>query len=410
MRSVLFNTWALFFGFAIIFLAHGLQGTLIGVRAKIEGFSYIHIGLVITGFYIGYLSGSVLIPFLIKRVGHVRVFAALASLASIAILLHTLFLSPFNWFFIRILTGVSMAGIIIIMESWLNAKSNNDTRGKLLSVYLIITFVFNGLGNFLLNLSDPTKFNLFILVSLLLSFALIPILLSVTSAPDFSNPKKTSLKELYIISPLGFVAALMIGLAHSALFGYGAVYATSKDLSILNISFFMFLISLFGALFQWPIGYISDKIDRRVILIGSTLLAAGLCIVIVVSSYLSLFVFFILLSLYAGMSLPLYSLAIAHTNDFVEPDEIVSIAASFAILIGIGAILGPIFAATFMTLLGADGFFVYLFIVHLGLGLFGLYRMSKRDKPDDIESQYTPLPRNISPAGMEMNPNADVEN
>ena len=227
MLTVLRNTWALFFGFGIICLAHGLQGTLIGVRSVLEGFSYISTGLIVAGYYVGYLTGSVVIPIFLKRVGHIRVFAALASLASIAILLHTVFLNPYSWFFIRILTGVSLSGIYIIMESWLNDKSTNETRGKLLSIYMIITFVFVGLGQLLLNISDPAKVDLFILVSILLSFALLPILLTNTEQPNTTDTKSFSLAEFYAISPLGFVGALFTGLAHSAVFGYGAVYALS---------------------------------------------------------------------------------------------------------------------------------------------------------------------------------------
>ena len=189
MLTVLRNTWALFFGFGIICLAHGLQGTLIGVRSVLEGFSYISTGLIVAGYYVGYLTGSVVIPIFLKRVGHIRVFAALASLASIAILLHTVFLDPYSWFFIRILTGVSLSGIYIIMESWLNDKSTNETRGKLLSIYMIITFVFVGLGQLLLNISDPAKVDLFILVSILLSFALLPILLTNTEQPNTTDTK-----------------------------------------------------------------------------------------------------------------------------------------------------------------------------------------------------------------------------
>ena len=189
MIAVLTKTWALFFGFALISLAHGLQGTLIGVRAVVEGFSFISTGFIVAGYYVGYLTGSIVIPIFLKRVGHIRVFAALASLASIAILLHSVFIEPYMWFFIRILTGISLAGIFVIMESWLNDKSTNKTRGQILSIYMIITFVFLGMGQFLLNLSDPAKVDLFILVSILLSLALLPILLSVSEAPNITNPK-----------------------------------------------------------------------------------------------------------------------------------------------------------------------------------------------------------------------------
>ncbi|MQG84821.1 MAG: MFS transporter [SAR202 cluster bacterium] len=404
MLSVLRNTWALLFGFAIICLGHGLQGTLIGVRSVIEGFSFVSAGFIIAGYYVGYLSGAIAIPILLKRTGHIRVFAALASLASIAILLHSVFLDPFSWFMIRIITGVSLSGIYVIMESWLNDKSTNQTRGKLLSIYMIITFTFVGLGQLLLNLSDPSKVDLFILVSILLSFALLPILLSTVEQPGIVNPKYFSLREFYILSPFGFLSALITGLAHSAVFGYGAIYVASRGLSLLEISIFMVIISSFGALSQWPIGYLSDKIDRRIILIAITFAAAGLSLFIVISSYISLILFFILTAVFSSMCLPMYSVAVAHINDYLNADEIVSASATFNKLIGVGSIMGPILVSSTMTLFGSNGFFIYLFLVHGLLGLFGIYRMAKRTKPADIESQYTPLPRNITPAGMELNP------
>ena len=402
MLNVLRNTWALFFGFALISIAHGLQGTLVGVRSVLEGFSYASTGFVIAGYYVGYLTGSIVIPIFLKRVGHIRVFAALASLASIAILLHSVFLDPVSWFFIRIMTGVSLSGIYVIMESWLNDKSNNQTRGKILSIYMVITFVFVGLGQLLLNISNPIKVDLFILVSVLLSFSLLPILLSSTDQPDITNPKSFSLREFYVVSPLGFIGALFIGLSHSAVFGYGAIYATTRGLSILEVSIFMVIITSFGALSQWPIGYLSDRIDRRILLIGATLVASGLSIVIVISSYLSLIIFFIFTAIFSSMCLPMYALTLAHINDFLEQDEIVSVSSLFTRLVGVGSILGPILVSNIMGLMGSNGFFVYLFVVHGILGLFGIYRMAKRAKPTDLESQYTPLPRNITPAGMEL--------
>ncbi|PPR47769.1 MAG: putative MFS-type transporter YcaD [Alphaproteobacteria bacterium MarineAlpha5_Bin9] len=408
MLNIVKNTWALFFGFSLICLGHGLQGTLLGIRSKVEGFSLGSIGFIITGYFVGYLIGSLLIPLLLKRVGHIRVFAALASIASVAILIHSLFINVQIWFLIRIITGICFAGFFIITESWLNDKSENKTRGKILSIYLIITFLFTGLGNFLLNLSDPKNYDLFILISILLSMALIPILLSISSAPEFIHPKRITIKELYQLSPLGLVSGLLIGLAHSSVFGYGAVYAISKNLSTINISIFMFIISFFGALFQWPIGYISDKIDRRILLIIVNILAAILSLMIIGFSYISIIIFYIILACYSGMCLPMYSLAIAHINDFLNKNEIVSVASSFALVVGIGAIFGPIFSSFFMEYIGPDGFFVHLFLIHIILSIFGIYRLSQRDKPK-IESQYVPLPRNITPAGMEMNPKIDLD-
>ena len=404
MTTILSKTWVLFFGFAIICLAHGLQGTLIGVRSVIEGFGFFSTGVIVAGYYVGYLSGSLLIPILLRRVGHIRVFAALASLASIAILLHSVLLDPYSWFCIRILTGISLSGIFVIMESWLNNKATNETRGKLLSIYMIITFVFVGLGQLLLNFSDPAKVDLFILVSILLSFALLPILLSSTEQPNTESPKFFSLREFYTVSPLGFVGALATGLSHSAVFGYGAIYASSINLSLFEISLYMMIITSAGALSQWPIGYLSDRIDRRIILIGVSFMASGLSLFFVFANFMPLILFLIFTGLFSVACLPMYSLTVAHTNDFLQPNEIVSASATFGILIGIGSIIGPLFVSGFMEILGAVGFYIYLFLIHGILGLFGLYRMTQRTKPRDLESQYNPLPRNISPAGMEMNP------
>ena len=404
MFPVLQKTWALFFGFAIICLGHGLQGTLIGVRSVIEGFSFISAGLIIAGYYVGYLTGALTIPIFLQKVGHIRVFAALASLASIAILLHSVFVHPYSWFFIRIMTGVSLSGIYVIMESWLNDRSTNQTRGQLLSIYMIVTFAFVGAGQFLLNLSDPQKVDLFILVSILLSFSLLPILLTSTEQPNTTNPKYFSLLEFYKVSPFGFVSALATGLTQSALFGYGAVYATSINFSLFQVSLFMTILSTFGALVQWPIGYLSDKIDRRVILIGITFGAAGLSFIFVFATFLPITIFLVMTAIFSCFSLPMYSLAVAHINDFLEPNEIVSASATFNVIIGISSVIGPIAVSVFMQVIGPSGFYIYLFFVHGALGLFGLYRMTQRSKPRDLESQYTPLPRNISPAGMEMNP------
>ena len=404
MVEILSKTWALFFGFALIMLGHGLQGTLLGVRSTIEGFSFISTGFIIAGYFIGYLSGSIIIPIFLNRVGHIRVFAALASLASIAILMHSLFLDPVSWFFIRILTGISLAGIYIIMESWLNDKSTNQSRGKLLSIYMIVNLAFVGLGQLLLNLSDPATFDLFILISILLSFALLPILLTITEQPNIINPKRLSLREFYTISPLGFIGALFTGLAHSVIFGYGAVYASSINLSIFEISVFMAVITTFGALSQWPYGYLSDKLDRRIILVGTTLAAAFLSLLIIGFSYLSFTLFLFFVGIYSCASVPMYSLAVAHINDYLRSDEIIAATSTFSILVGVGAIIGPIIVSSIMTVIGSNGFFIYLFVVHILLGLFGLYRMSKRTKSSDIESQYVPLPRNITPAGMELTP------
>ena len=274
MGKLLKNSWALFTGYGIIMIAFGLQGNLLGVRSVIEDFSLIATGVLMSAYFIGYFIGANIVPNLVARVGHVRVFAAFASMASLSILVHAVVVDPLAWSIARFLTGMSMVSIFIVTESWLNDRANNRTRGKLLSVYMFVTYGSIALGALLLNFSSPIKFEPFILISLLLSIALIPILLTKRKAPQFKKISPMKTKELYKISPMGVVTSFCTGLTHSAIFSLTAVYAVKMSFSIFEISLLIFLITIAGALFQWPLGFISDKMDRRKIVVYSSIIAA----------------------------------------------------------------------------------------------------------------------------------------
>ena len=232
MNKVLKNSWALFLGMSMIMLAYGFQGSLLGVRAVQEEFSLISTGFMMSGYFVGYFVGAKTIPNLISRVGHIRVFAAFASIASLAILIHSIFIHPLVWFLLRFVTGVSMVSIYTIAESWLNDRSSNKNRGKVLSIYMIILYGSMGLGMFFLNFSRPENFEPFILVSLIMSLALIPILLTKRKPPTFKKIKIMKFNELYKSSPLGTVSIFLCGVIHSALFLLIAVYAASMNFSI----------------------------------------------------------------------------------------------------------------------------------------------------------------------------------
>jgi MFS family permease len=226
------SSWTLFIGIALIMLGNGLQGTLLGIRASLEGFSTTTTGMVMTAYFVGFLAGSHLVPKFVANVGHIRVFAALASLASISVLVHSVFIEPTLWTVMRFITGFSYAGLYVVAESWLNARATNETRGQLLSIYMIVTLLAMACGQLLLKLSEPTSFELFVLVSILVSLALVPISLTAINAPSFEAPERISLRTLYHASPLGVVGAAGVGCAHSVLFGMGAVYATQLGLSV----------------------------------------------------------------------------------------------------------------------------------------------------------------------------------
>ena len=422
MVKILKNSWALFTGYGILMIAHGFQGNLLGVRAVIEDFNFIATGAMMSGYFVGYFVGANTIPNMVSKVGHIRVFAAFASTASLSILIHALFVNPIIWSFARFLTGISIVGIFIVVESWLNDRANNRTRGKLLSIYMFITFFSMAFGSLLLNISNPKNFEPFILISLLLSMALVPILLTKRKAPQFKKINPIKIKELYKISPMGVFTSFCNGLIHSAIFSLTAVYAAKMNFNIFEISLLIFSIIISGAFFQWPLGYLSDKINRRTVIIFSSLAASifGFLAIFSVGSvpeimYLATdwksnkIIFFVFVTIFAGFSLPIYAINIALTNDYISKDKFVAAGSGLQLVMGLGAMGGPIICTIFMNFFGANGFFLYLIFFHIIISLFGFYRMSVRKVEENPENTFTPLPRNITPAGIELDPDTGVD-
>ena len=429
MLKLIKNSWALFLGYGVLIVAHGLQGNLLGLRAVLENFNIIATGALMSGYFIGYFVGANVVPNLVGKVGHIRVFAAFASTASLSILLHSVIVDPYVWILGRFITGFSIISIFVVVESWLNDRATNRTRGKVLSIYMIITFVGIGLGTLLLNFNNPKNYDPFILVSLLLSIALVPILLTKRKPPTFKKISRIKIKELYKISPLGTFSMFCVGFIHPAIFTMGAVYGALMNFSVLEISLYLFLITLSGAIFQWPIGYLSDRFDRRIILVITALLGSVLtflCFFSVSASpdFINLssdwktilqhitnhrMLFYIFISLYAGMSLPLFSLNLAYINDFLPKEKFVSAGAGMQIIFGLSAMTAPFACSFFMKNFGPNGIFIFLFIFQTLIGLFGIYRMTRRSTEENPDNTFTSMPRNITPLGMELDPDAGVD-
>jgi len=416
MNKILKNSWALFLGMSFIMLAHGYQGSLLGVRAVQENFSLIATGFMMSGYYVGYFIGAKTIPSFIFRVGHIRVFAAFASIASIVILMHSILIHPFTWFILRIVTGISMVSIYTIAESWLNDRSSNKNRGSVLSIYMIVLYGSMGIGMFFLNFSKPENFQPYILVSLFMSLALIPILLTKRKAPTFKKITGMSLRELYKVSPLGMVGSVFYGTTQSALFSLLAVYAASMNFTIFEISLVTFLLAISGAVAQFPIGKLSDKFDRRLVIIYTTFGAAFFALCAIFASDLmylpgglgtSKTWFYIFLILFSFCSLPMFAIIFAHTNDFIPKEKFVAAGAGLQFAFGLGAISGPFLCSLFMNVIGANGYFVFLIIFHSIIGIFGIHRMRIRQTEDNPDSQFTAMPQTITPAGMELNPSTE---
>lgn len=381
MLAAVAATWALLVGVALIMTGNGLIGSLLGVRAEIEAFPTAVTGVVMSCYYIGFLAGSFLTPKAVQRVGHIRVFAALTAIGAASAIAHAVFPNPPVWGAMRMVTGFCFAGLYVVSESWLNDRSTNETRGQLLSVYMVIQFAALSGGQFLLNAADPAGFELFALVTVLLCLAVPTVLLAATPAPSFAQPAPMGLAALYRVSPLGVVGTLAIGIGHSAFFGMGAVYAKQSGLSLFQVSLFMTVVIAGGIASQWPAGRLSDRLDRRATIAVMAAVAGAAALGAGWAGGLSPAAVFTLACLFGAMSLPLYSLVVAHANDLLRPDQMVAASSSLILVFGVGAIFGPSLAGAVMAWVGPAGLFFYLGAIHAALGLFALYRMSRRPVP-----------------------------
>jgi MFS family permease len=398
MMAAVRSCWALLLGIALMMLGNGLQGSLLGIRAALEGFATTATGIVMSGYFAGFLAGAVLTPKLVARVGHVRVFAALASLASTAILVHAVWIDPAAWTVIRLVTGFCYAGLYVVAESWLNDQATNHTRGRLLSIYMVVTLGGAAAGQGLLNVADPSGAELFMLVSVLISLALIPMLLSTGRAPPFDTRRPVGVRQLYRVSPTGVVGYFGATMAAGAYVGMGAVYGHEIGLSVRDISVFVSLIMLGGMFLQWPLGRLSDTWDRRQVLTGVTLFAAVFALLAPVAALRSLLGLFALTALFGGTSLPMYSLCLAYINDHLERDQMVQASGTLMLIGGIGSMFGPISAALAMQRFGPAGFFWWLATIHAAIGMFALYRMARRPAlPRAEQGSYVAVAPRVTP-------------
>ena len=404
MFGTILNSWALFSGFGLIMIAHTLQGTLLNINSVFFNFSDFEIGYVFTGYYIGFLFSSIQCPKLIKNVGHIRVFAAFASLGSIAILLHWIFVDPVLWLIFRMITGFSYAAIYIVCESWLNDRADNQTRGQLIGFYMIVLYISTSIGVMLINIGTTTEAHLYILSSLLISLALVPILLTKKPAPEFTTPKFLSLKDLYNKSPMAFVGSFSIGMIYSALFGLIAVFGAKIGFSIFQISILVFVNMFIGAIFQYPIGKISDRYDRRTILFVLNLIAIGSLILAFIFGSFSFYVLLVFIGIHSAVSLPYYAVVISHMNDFLEKDEIVSASSTLTLVNALGMVAGPMLASGFMAYFGPYGLFIYMIVVYSIVAPYNYFRI-RVGRTSDIYEENTPsmiVPRNTSSIGMQL--------
>ncbi|MFN3279860.1 MAG: MFS transporter [Paracoccus hibiscisoli] len=401
MISVLRTTWPLLLGILLLMVGNGMQGTLLGIRGGIEGIPTFQMSVVITSYYGGFLLGSLTVPDLIKNVGHVRVFAALGSLISAVLVLFAVEPHWISWTLLRFLIGFCFCGVYVTAESWLNAGSTNENRGQTLSLYMIVQLLGIVVAQALLNVSDPAGYLLFIIPSVLVSLAFTPILLSAQPAPQFQTIKRMSFRRLYRASPLGCVGIFLIGGVFAVLSGMSSVWGAQIGLSVAQISLFVAAIYAGGLVLQYPIGWISDRYDRRKLVLGMSAIG-GLCGLVVVAAQPGTVGLVIAGAIMGGVANPVYALLLAYTNDYLDQSDMASASAGLLFIYGIGSMGGPMITGWMMGVMGPDGYWVYMgVLLALLTGYAGWRTTQRRALTPDEQGSFAVITPNATPLAVD---------
>lgn len=392
MLKVLTHSWPLLMGVLLLMVGNGIQGTLLGIRGNLEGFTTYQLSYVMAAYFAGFLFGSWAAPRMIRRVGHVRVFAALGSFISAILVIYPVYPDWVVWTALRVLAGFCFSGIYITAESWINNTASNETRGQALSAYMIVQMLGIIASQVLLNLPDTSGFALFIIPSVLVSLAFMPILLAPTPAPAFDSTRRLPFRDLFRISPLGCAGMLLTGGVFSAMFGMASVWGAQEGLGVRDISIFVGALYVGGLVLQYPIGFLSDRMDRRMLIMALSCVAA---LVMLAATFLALsFQALIVVALIlGGITNPVYALLIAYTNDFLPRDQMAGASAGLIFLNGFGAIFGPTATGWMMETIGPRGFFLFIGILYIALAGYAVYRMTRRAAP-----QVTGAFRTVNPS------------
>ncbi|MEM9278626.1 MAG: MFS transporter [Pseudomonadota bacterium] len=415
MLRHIFPLLALFSSAVFLIAGGGMQVVLLPIRGQMEGFTASQIGYIGTGWAIGFTLGCILVPHLVRRVGHVRTFGALAALLATVVLLNGLIIEAFTWIFLRALAGFCFAGAYMIIESWLNEGIADEQRGALFSVYMIVSqAAFMG-GQYLIVAADPSTETLFMFGAILYCIAVIPTALSKARSPAPLTQVKIDLKGMFVNSPAAFVGMLIAGMLASSVQSFGPVFGISEGMSSTNIANMMALIMVGAILFQYPLGKLSDMTDRRYVMVGLSL--AGAAVGFLVSRYqvdgaAPQWEFFMLMVLLGGFVYPIYGLVNAHANDHADPEDFVKISSSLLILYGIGNMIGPLLTGPAMEMFGTGALFQMIGLSHLILAVHMTYRITRREAPveDVMDYQVGPIATmGLSTETFALDPRSDAE-
>jgi MFS family permease/pimeloyl-ACP methyl ester carboxylesterase len=383
---------------ALLLAGGGLAATLLGARAGLEGFRPIVIGVVLAGYYAGYVGGSMVAPSAIDRVGHVRVFAGLAALASGALLLHVVFIEPITWFVLRAIVGLCISALYVVCETWLNGVSTNRTRGGLMASYMIVVSGSLLIGQSLYAAVGARGFEPFVLASVLVSLAVVPVSLATFPAPRLPEPTPISMRRITEIAPLAVLGAALAGFIGAAMLSAGVVYATAAGFNRFATAAFVGAALAGGVALQLPLGSWSDRVDRRIVI---TVTAAVAAIVAVVASQVHTDRRLVLIALTAvagGSAFPIYSLSVAHLNDYLDDASTVAAGAKMVLINGVGSVAGPIVGSMAVGLASPGSLFVTLAVAYVIVGSYSAFRMTRRSAAqEEARATFTPVVVGVGP-------------
>jgi MFS family permease len=387
MLTSLKSVFSLILSTLLMMVGFGLASYVLPVRSVIEGWSTLTISLIATGYTLGFTVSCIVTPKFVARVGHVRVFAALITLLSIAILMCGLVVDWRAWIFFRAISGFAISGSYLVIESWLNERVTNENRGMLFSLYLITTMVGTIGGQYLVPLGDPTNSSLFILCGVLFSLALLPTALSSSAMPAPPAQANFDVPGLYRRSPVAVVGAFLAGAMSGAWLNLGGVFTQKIGLSTAEGATLLAALLAGSAISQIPIGRTSDRIDRRIVMVGCGIVGVGSCLAMVAFVDSSPLVLYMIAAFVGSVLFPIYALNVAHANDLARPNEYVEVSSGMMITYGIGTISGPLMVGPVMDRFGPPSLFAVLAVYFALYAAYAAWRIAQRGHKDGLVSK-----------------------
>jgi len=409
MYAILSPLSTLFLGTAILIVGHGLLTTLVPIRIELLGSSPALAGAIATGYFLGLVIGALYNPRLIHKVGRIRALAGFAAIFAATSLLLPLAPWPPIWILIRVVAGACLAGLTLVIESWLNSVSTPELRGRVLATYMIVFYGAFGAGQFLLSAFPPDGFELFAVAAILLGMSLVPIVLTQTVAPEVTAPTPLNFKRLLRVSPLAVIGAVAAGIILGCFYGLAPLFSLARGLPPTGIALFMSTAIFGGLALQWPIGMLSDRIDRRSVIIGATATTACLSVAIALTPRGADMLLLGLVALFGGFSFTIYPLCLAHAGDrLANNEDMVGLSSGMLLLYSVGAAVGPLAAGLVFVFLDGGGLFLLTAAVAAITVIFGIFRVMQTSPPSSEEQvPFVAIPR-TSPAGTELDPRQEI--